>query len=535
MNLILGFLLLCTSLILFGGCASNPASIGHKTPRQLNHWVEQQLVPYVVKQLGQHPKFKNQPFLVVSMKGDDIQPEIDDLTHYIRNRIIAALLQTPGVNPRWRPTARPWKHHRRLADLSCGEFSQVRYYIGIDIHFSPLNQATEVSIRALDTHQNSWVSGFYQSWHGRLNPAQHKALNHRYQDEYLRGLRPLPFTASQPDLLASYLAHNLSCLLRHSQSDDEVLIYARHPATEIRPYFRTALGLVDNYLGRFREVQITHEAQQASVILESQVHYLHDRLYQVWVTLRKAQGNRHLPGTETEAYVQLPGAPPAESHAGTHLASPGNEARSPLAAKFIPEHQVKLSRGSGTAINSLRFVMTKSQINCTSERRPLGENRNIKFKEGLINSPCLIMEISVNKALRLLIVGQNGQGKLNWIAPSPCEGSQSGGILLKAGETFHYPLPSQKEARPIKDIGGSSTKGRIYVITMVDKELRRNPHHRARLMANRLGLCAGQQASLSSWKAYLRHLLVESGPGIEWKTVPFPSCQANKCIHEVYP
>ncbi|ADE14667.1 hypothetical protein Nhal_1526 [Nitrosococcus halophilus Nc 4] len=544
MNRILNFITFCASLMLLVGCASHPSSREQDTPRQLTHWIDKQLVPYVVKQLSQHPKFKNQPFLVVGMKGDNIQSDIDDLTHYIRNRLMAALLQTPGVNPLWRPATRPWKHHRYLADLSCGEFSQARYYLGVDIQVSPLDKTMEVSIQALDAQQNNWVSGFYQSWQGQLNPAQQDALARHHQDEYLRGLRPLPFTASQPDLLASYLAHNVSCLLRHSQTNDEVLIYAQHPTTEVHPYFRTALDLVDNYLGRFREVHITGDPQQARVILESQVYYLHDHLYQVWVTLREAQGSHHLPGTETEAYVRLPETPPSRSHPSTPLPKPEIPPASstgvvaPSAAanpNLIPQHQVKLTRRSSTFIDSLRFLMTQNQVNCTTERWRFREGEAVRLEDLLTHSPCLIMEVSVNKPLRLLIIGQNSQGELSWIIPSPCEGNQAAGIFLKAGETFHYPLPHQKKKIQIKDFYNMPGTGWIYVIAMVDQELSRNPHQRARSIATRLGLCKNQQVSFSSWKIYLNQLLVENDQLVEWKTVPFPSCQANQCIYEVQP
>ena len=88
----------------------------------LNIWLDDTLIPYLVEQFGRHPRFKEQPVLLVRMQGDNVQPRIDDLTDQIRQKIMDALLNQPGLDLSWRPAMQPWRHHRSLEDVSCGDF-----------------------------------------------------------------------------------------------------------------------------------------------------------------------------------------------------------------------------------------------------------------------------------------------------------------------------------------------------------------------------------------------------------------------------
>ena len=194
-------------LLTLTACTWHNNSITPTTPSDLNLWVDNQLIPYVVKHVSRHPKFKGQPVALVSLKGNHVTAEVNGLAHDIRNRMTQALLQTPGVRLVWRPTLILGSHDRGQEYVSCDELRGVRYYIGLDVGLSPKDGAVEVTLRTLDLTENTWVSGFYLSWRGKASSSQHYALSRRYKDESLRGLRLLPFTSSQPDLLASFLAH----------------------------------------------------------------------------------------------------------------------------------------------------------------------------------------------------------------------------------------------------------------------------------------------------------------------------------------
>ncbi|MGD9114868.1 MAG: hypothetical protein PVI77_21080, partial [Desulfobacterales bacterium] len=52
----------------------------------LDNWLEDTLIPYLLQQFGQHPRFKGQPILLVRMHGDNAQSHIDELTDHIREK-----------------------------------------------------------------------------------------------------------------------------------------------------------------------------------------------------------------------------------------------------------------------------------------------------------------------------------------------------------------------------------------------------------------------------------------------------------------
>ncbi len=155
----------------------------------LASWLDETLIPYLVQQLGQHPRFKGQPLLLVRMHNDDVQPHIDELTDHIRTKIVDALVSEPGLDLYWRPATRPHRHHQRLADIACGDFRKIHYYIGIDCRLTSLEEKLEVRVRALNLTENKWVSGFGRAWRGPPTAAQRAALKREHPDAYLRGLR----------------------------------------------------------------------------------------------------------------------------------------------------------------------------------------------------------------------------------------------------------------------------------------------------------------------------------------------------------
>ncbi len=570
-------------LVVLSACVAQPTAVDGKAPRDLNRWVDEQLVPYVVEQLSAHPKFKGEPLLLVSMKGADVQVEIDELTQHIRARLMDALLQAPGVNLVWQPAASPWRHHRRLDELQCGELRSVRYYVGLDVGLSSLDDALEVSLRALDPQERSWASGFHLAWRGQATPTQRRALSRYRKDDALRGLRPLPFTAEQPDLLAAYLAHNVSCLLRHRKTMDEVVIYAEHPVTETPPFFRTTLDLVDNYLTRFSEVQVTDDPKQANVILHTEVHSIHKNLYQVWAGIRNEQAKRYLPGTETEAYVDLEGLPAARTTArgSQAIVSPGpSKRRSILRSServvtrrsanptitrrpleptintglsepnfstrpsrglipprssqriisqgsserggFIPVRKYQRTRGNRVLMRSFQLLTPARTADCVTDDPWALGIRIVASGDRLPNGRCLAVELTVYRSARLFILGQNGQGQLTWIVPSPCDGSSHVGNFLEPGEIFHYPLPSRKTQKvALDDVPG---EGWIYAIAIAETDSPPTSRKLVRHIATPMGLCEDQrfhQVSPSAWQAYLEALAEESDGRMEWQATRF--------------
>lgn len=274
----------------------------------LELWLEESLVPYLVQQLSQHPRFKGQPVLLVRMHGENIQEDIDDLTKQIREKITDALLKENGLNLVWRPAIKPWQHQRSLGNVACSDDGQVRYYIGIDTGLSQENRVLHVKVKALNLFEQQWVTGFGKSWTGLPTPAQLAALGRKQPDNYLLGRRPRPFSDRQPDLLAAYLAGNLSCGLRRGESD-ELIVHLSPPAPASPPVITTTMKLVGRYLARFKEVEVTDDPARANITLVSAVHGIDNELHQVWISARRRPGEIYLPEAETEAYFTINAAP----------------------------------------------------------------------------------------------------------------------------------------------------------------------------------------------------------------------------------
>ena len=93
----------------------------------------------------------------------------------------------------------------------------------------------------------------------------------------------LPFSGGHPDLAATYLANNLSCLLRQ-QDEDDLVIYVESLQSD-QPRLRTLLSLIGNNLSRYREVRVTDRKTEAGYLLRGEAYEVQSGLYQVWVVL----------------------------------------------------------------------------------------------------------------------------------------------------------------------------------------------------------------------------------------------------------
>jgi len=316
------------ALLLAAGCSQQSLRPEQGAESALLEWVRTQLAPYVSQQLREHPRFRGEPVIVVRLDGDDIQPDIDALTRSIRGQLMDRMLNTPGVNVPWQPQQQPQQHHRRLDQLQCGSIREADYFVGIEIARTTTS-AFRVSVRALDVRAGEWVSGFSQHWSGNLTAAELRALQVRRTDESLRGLRVLPFSAGQTDLAATYLANNLSCLLRQQDTED-LTIRVQTPGADGRP-LRSLLDLIGNNLSRYREVEVTDSDRQANFVLRGEMHLIQPNLYQVWVILHPKGSGLHLAGMDTATYLRI--QPAGSTHAMPSVA-PETVARRPTIARM---------------------------------------------------------------------------------------------------------------------------------------------------------------------------------------------------------
>ncbi len=424
----------CSALLLtlalgLAGCQSNPVRPHHdltSADEGLFTWVDQELTPYLAEQLTRHPRFKGEPVLVVAMSGADVLPDIDRLSDTLRSRIMDSLLETSGVNLLWRPTVRPWRHHRRPERADCRDQSEVHYYLGIEISPVPGGQ-TRVRVRALDLRDESWVTGFGKHWQGTLSTAQSLARSQRHPDEYLRGLRVLPFTAEQPDLLAAYLAGNLSCLLR-GHGDEERLVHLVLSDEAGDPTLRTTLELVGNYLARYRTVRLTDDANRANLDLKGKRHTIHSGLHQVWASLHsRAEGGR----VDTAAYVS------AVPEQGDLTDSSHRQPEPPSTPSPM--------------LSGLRLVSPGEAQACDSGNAWRGPVRYLPSSSAVAIDGCVAVEIQVSNAARLFLLSHRSDTGLRRVFPANCRDTASYQRPGGTGTRFRIPAvrgERERDAEP---------------------------------------------------------------------------------------
>ncbi|MGD8990680.1 MAG: DUF4384 domain-containing protein [Desulfobacterales bacterium] len=485
----------------------------------LDKWLEDTLIPYLVEQFGQHPRFKRQPVLLVSMNGDNVQSHIDELTDYIREKIIDSLVSAPGPDLYWRPAIRPYKHHQRLADISCSNYRKIYYYIGIDCRLTNVAQDLYVRVRALNLAEHKWVSGFGRSWEGKPTSNQLAALKRSHPDEYLRGLRPLPFPDRQPDLLAVYLARNLSCLLRQGETDD-LVVYVEDISVDAPSFFKTTLRLVGKYLARFREVEVTDDPGRANVTVISTIHSIHENMYQIWVSARDRSGKKYLPGVETEAYVLI------ESHKKPTVAAIRKE-KSHETAPIVKQDERPFA-----LISSFDLMTPDSQDVCATDNPWRAGSRRLKSHEHLFTGGCLAVEIRLSSPAYIFLVGQDPEGNLTRMFPSSCPDFQTIDAFIEPAKRFQFPPLFDRRAR-VLELEGTPGLESVYAIAITAPDLATQFGYQLNELK---GLCqsgksfpemllagGGWQSHerTNRWQRYLKRLAAQYPEKVQWKEFRF--------------
>jgi len=515
-------MVLLLTVLALSACAGHPrpramdSGIGHPS---LNTWLQKSLIPYLVKQFDQHPRFKGQPVLLVRIQGENVLPHIDDLTDQIRQKITDALLKRSGIDLAWRPSIQPWKHHQSFEEISCDHNAEVGYYVGIDIGLSGENRDLQVKVRALNLAEKKWVSGFGMNWRGKPTRQQLEALAREHPDEYLRGLRPLPFSDRQPDLLAAYLSRNLSCILQQGEADD-LVVHVALPTPGTPEMLQTTLKLIGRYLTRFREVSVTDDPSLADVTVVSTIHAIDQNLHQVWISVRQRQSEKYLPGAEAEAYVMIT-TPKDTLTAGLNQVEPIKPA-TPL-PKISPEPEI---------IGSFDLLTPLNQNFCGTKKLWKSGVRRVPPHAALLAGSCVAVEMDITTPAYVFLMGQDATGELTRIFPSSCPALANTDALLRPGERFHFPSLSDPQAG-VLELGGSPGAERIYAIAATTAEL-------ADIFANRIAeiqsLCRPgrkfpgifsadrfqhPRERIQRWQHYLNWLSTNNPGLIEWRELRF--------------
>ncbi len=265
----------------------------------LTTWTDRELAPYVASQLTEHPRFKGETVVFVGLDKGTPAPVTNALVLALRDRLVNTLIDKPGISI-GRASGNAAANRDGPA-VDCTS-NAVHYYLGLEVT-RLIDGQHRVTLRVLDAEDRSWVTGTGKTWTGRLTSAQRRAYEQAMTDEYFRGSREVPFSTAQTDLLATSLAHELTCnLLR--QVSGEYVIAADAPTANAAPV-PGALELVRNNLAGNPGLQISSNAGTVNARLEGKAHAIAGDLHQYWVTLTPT-GNAALPAISASTYVRLP-------------------------------------------------------------------------------------------------------------------------------------------------------------------------------------------------------------------------------------
>lgn len=308
--LILGFTLI------LAGCNTTSKPQNHYLPihqgqqqeqqgqGSLQHWIGNELLPYLTKTLAQHPKFIAEPVLLVAMHNEQISSQIDNLTADIRELLMDGLIDYPNIHVVRRQLDHQNRHQRSLTNVSCDIDADVRYFIGLEINRSAVTGAYTFRVRATAAdNPDAWVTGFNQTWHGHLTPQQQRAATSTRRDSFLKGLRTMPFQHNESDRLAQYLAHNLSCILAQS-GDTQHTIFVDTSA--FSGQYAALVNMTANYISRFKEIRLTADPRNANAKLVFDLFTIdpQSNLKMLNVSVAYNNGNK-AQGADTQVYLNF--------------------------------------------------------------------------------------------------------------------------------------------------------------------------------------------------------------------------------------
>ena len=183
--------------------AQSIPTVAESREKDVDRWVDRDLIPYVRQQLVVHPRFRDETVMFVVLDDNAPASSTNALALSIRDRLLAAAVDTRGVEIGWQQGRSGVALESSPQDCMRDE---VHYYIGIELT-QKLDGTYAVNVRALDLEDRNWVTGFGRRWQGRLSTSQRQAMRQKRVDDTFLGARDVPFTLTQTDLLALSLIH----------------------------------------------------------------------------------------------------------------------------------------------------------------------------------------------------------------------------------------------------------------------------------------------------------------------------------------
>ena len=288
----------------------------HSREKNLDQWLDRELIPYVKQQLATHPRFKDETVMFVVLQDNAPASISNELALSLRDRLLEAAIDSAGVSVGWRQGRSGNSLETRPDDCLR---DKVHYYIGLDLS-QQLDGNYSVIARALDLEDRTWVTGFGKQWHGHLGSVQRQAMRRQRVDETFLGARDVPFTLHQTDLLAVHLAHQLSCTLKQQTNEEYVVAMSKNASSS--GVLDGTVELIGNNLAHRQALILTGDVKKSNAILSGKAHQIDDALYQYWLTVSPDSDSDDLATLGVSAYIVLPGALSIANSSGDGLIGP---------------------------------------------------------------------------------------------------------------------------------------------------------------------------------------------------------------------
>lgn len=381
-------------------------AVAQSREKDLDRWVDQDLIPYVRQQLIMHPRFKNETVMFVVLRDNAPASASNALALSMRDRLLAAAVATPGVEIGWQQGRSSASLETQPQDCSNDD---VHYYIGIELT-QKLDSSYAVSVRALDLEDRNWVSGFGKRWQGQLSTSQRQAMRQDRVDETFLGARDVPFTLNQTDLLAAHLAHQLSCTLQRRVEDDYVVTtrLLEPPAAGLDG----TLELISNNLANRQALRLAVEEDTTNAVLSGKAHRIDGNLFQYWLTVTPTNGHDDIAALSASAYIILPDAAPATT-ATVAVSTPTSPAKAPPVT--IP------NGGKDALLSPLRVARPASLADCGAQ------------------GPCSLLQTEPREDLVVFFLEHQARHGLVRLAGSDCRRRTSARIA-RSGQPLAFPI-----------------------------------------------------------------------------------------------
>jgi hypothetical protein len=404
-------------------------TVAQSREKDLDRWLDRDLIPYVRQQLIVHPRFKNETVMFVVLQDNMPASASNALVLSLRDRMLAAAVATTGVAIGWQQGRGGHSLDSQPQDCTLDD---VHYYIGIELT-QKLDSSYSVNVRALDLEDRNWVTGFGKRWQGRLSTTQRQAMRQSRIDETFLGARDVPFTLAQTDLLAAHLAHELSCTMQRRVSDEYVVAPdLREPAAD---GLQGTVELISNNLANRQALTLSNDEARSNAVLSGKAHQIDGVLYQYWLTVTPRSEEDDVAALSASAYIVLPDTPVVARTSPVVSQADAQPVAASPAFVSIP------NAGKDSLISPLQLSSPTSFSDCQDSGIAV---REASYMTGARS--CSLLHTRAQADSIVFFLEHQAKHGLVRLAGSQCR-NRTAARIARRGETLNFPIAKTATAK----------------------------------------------------------------------------------------